>query len=139
MFFFFGRLETMGQVEGEDKTKSSGGGGCGRNQKRISSPPPPPFLPVRSGPNEGKGGSGEGRGIGDHQSCCQLLWGRRKAKGRGLLSAGKWERRWGCCLGSSPDFQPKERDKKWCWTRGSGSSALWAQGRRKDIKFCPPL
>ena len=77
-------------VEGEEKKKSSGGVGWGRNQKRISSPFSP--CPIRQVClYEGKGSSGEGRGTGDHQSCCQLLWGGRKAKGRGLLSAGKWK------------------------------------------------
>lgn len=51
-----------------------------------------PLCPIRQVClYEGKGSSGEGRGTGDHQSCCQLLWGGRKAKGRGLLSAGKWK------------------------------------------------
>ena len=77
-------------VEGEEK-KSPLEGSAGEETRRESAPVFPP-CPIRQVClYEGKGSSGEGRGTGDHQSCCQLLWGGRKAKGRGLLSAGKWK------------------------------------------------
>jgi hypothetical protein len=65
--------------------------------------------------------------------------GRKKSQREGPPVGWKMERRWGCCLGSSPDFQPKKRDQKMVLDPGSGSSALWAQGSRKDIKSPPSL
>ena len=106
-------------VEGEEK-KSPLEGSAEEETRRESAPVFPPLCPIRQVClYEGKGSSGEGRGTGDHQSSCQLLW--------------------GSCLGSSPDFQPKKRDQKMVLDPGSGSSALWAQGSRKDIKSPPSL
>lgn len=95
-------------------------GRLGKKPEENQLPFFPPICPIRQVClYEGKGSSGEGRGTGDHQSSCQLLW--------------------GSCLGSSPDFQPKKRDQKMVLDPGSGSSALWAQGSRKDIKSPPSL
>jgi hypothetical protein len=77
-------------VEGEEK-KVLWRGRLGKKPEENQLPFSP-LCPIRQVClYEGKGSSGEGRGTGDHQSCCQLLWGGRKAKGRGLLSAGKWK------------------------------------------------
>jgi hypothetical protein len=82
---------------------------------------------------KGAAGKEEGPGtVGPVANCCGE---EENQKNPSLLSAGKWKRRWGCCLGCSPDFQPKERDEMVLDPGGSDSSVLWVQGRRKDVKL----
>ena len=78
MFFFLGLLETMGQVEGEEKIKNRGTGRLVKKTRRESTPSPLFsffLLRVRSPLLQEKGGSGEGRETG-LVGLCPLLWGR---------------------------------------------------------------